>query len=53
MAQINHKALMQLKACKGKLTEQHYRTLRGQVLAGDSDGALQGLRRILRGRKGG
>ena len=45
--QINSKALMQVKACRDRLTPQQYRTLRGQVLAGDADGALKGLRKLL------
>lgn len=47
MQNIDVKALIQLKACRGKLTYQQYKTLRGQVLAGDSDGAMKGLRRLL------
>lgn len=47
MQEIDVKALIQLKACKGRLSPQQYRTLRGQVLAGDGDGALRGLRKIL------
>lgn len=31
-----------------RLTFQQYRTLRGQVLAGDPIGAVNGLRRILK-----
>lgn len=51
MAKIDFKALMHVEGCKDRLTPQEYRTLRGQVLAGDGDGALKGLRRILsRGR---
>ena len=45
--QINYKALIQIKACRGRLTPQQYRTLKGQVLAGDADGALRGLRTLL------
>lgn len=45
---INPVMLMALKANRKELTEQQYRTLRGQVLAGDDVGALKGLRRILR-----
>lgn len=45
---INFKALMQVKACRDRLTVQQYKTLRGQVLAGDGDGALKGLRKLLR-----
>ena len=46
--QIDYKALIQIKACRDRLTPQQYRTLKGQVLAGDADGALRGLRAILR-----
>lgn len=45
--QINYKALMHIKACRERLTAQQYRTLKGQVLAGDADGALRGLRALL------
>ena len=48
---IDYKALMQVKAVKDKLTEQEFRTIRGQIFAGDSDGALKGLRKILFKRK--
>lgn len=44
---INFYALVQVKACKPRLSAQQYKTLRGQILAGDSDGALRGLKRIL------
>lgn len=44
---IDYKALIQLKACRGRLSAQQYRTLRGQVLAGDADGAMKGLRKLL------
>ena len=40
-------AFMQLKAARGKLTKQQYRTLKGQIIAGDSDGAMRGLMTIL------
>ena len=45
---INFYALAQVKACKARLSAQQYKTLRGQILAGDSDGALKGLRSILK-----
>ena len=45
-ADIN--ALMRLKACRGRLTTQQYKTLRGQILAGDSEGAMKGLRKLLK-----
>lgn len=45
--QIDHKALILVKASRGRLTAQQYATIKGQVLAGNGDGALKGLRRIL------
>ena len=48
MIHIDFKALMQLKAVRHRLTVQQYKTLRGQVLAGDAEGAMRGLRRLLR-----
>ena len=42
---------MNLKACRDRLTKQQYKTLKGQILAGDSDGAMKGLRKLLRGRR--
>lgn len=48
MQRIDFKALMHVRACKEKLTPQQFKTLRGQVLAGDGDGAMKGLRRLLR-----
>ena len=47
MQKIDTKALIQIKACRDRLTVQQYRTLRGQVLAGDGDGAMKGLRKLL------
>lgn len=47
MKQINAAALIQIKGARPHLTAQQYRTLRGQVLAGDDAGALKGLRKIL------
>lgn len=47
MQKIDVKALIQLKATKDRLSKQQYKTLRGQVLAGDPDGAMKGLRNIL------
>lgn len=37
-----------LKESQKHLTPQQYRTLKGQVIAGDTDGALKGLRKLLR-----
>ncbi len=47
MKVIDFKAMMHLKACRDKLTVQQYKVLRGQVLAGDADGAMKGLKRLL------
>lgn len=47
MQRIDMKAMMQLKACKDRLTRQQHSTLRGQILAGDSEGAMNGLRKVL------
>lgn len=47
MKNIDVKAMIQLKACRGHLTYQQYKTLRGQVRAGDADGAMRGLQKIL------
>lgn len=49
---IDVAALKILKNAKHLLTKQQYKTLRGQILAGDSDGAIKGLGRILRRRDG-
>lgn len=40
-------ALKHLKRCRGELTLQQVRTLRGQILAGDPAGAISGLQTIL------
>lgn len=40
--------MIQLKACKHRLTNQQHATLKGQILAGDPAGAMKGLRKILR-----
>ena len=46
-----HCFLHKLKKYNPKLTGQEFKTLRGQALAGDIEGATKGLERIL-GRKG-
>lgn len=45
--EINVGALIRLKGARPHLTTQQYKTLRGQVLAGDPDGAMRGLRKLL------
>ena len=47
---IDSGALLILQNTKHRLTMQQYKTLRGQVLAGDPDGAMKGLRNILQRR---
>lgn len=47
-----HTTIKFLDKNKDKLTRQQYKTLRGQVLAGDSDGAIKGFYRLMRKRKG-
>lgn len=47
MQRFDVRAAMNLKACRDRLTKQQYRTLKGQILAGDSDGAMKGLRKLL------
>ena len=48
MREINTMALIQLKGYRNKLTVQQYKTLRGQILAGDDAGAMKGLKKLLR-----
>ena len=50
MNSIN-KALRIIRQNAGRLTRQQVRTLRGQALAGDAQGAMRGLETILK-RKG-
>ncbi len=47
MERFDVRAAMNLKACRDRLTRQQYKTLKGQILAGDSDGAMRGLRKLL------
>ena len=39
--------LIGIKSARRYLTNQQYRTLRGQALSGDLDGALRGLSKIM------
>ena len=47
MREIDPKSLIRLKAHRSQLSHQQYKTLRGQVLAGDAAGAMKGLRKLL------
>lgn len=41
-------ALVALRMARHLITPQQYRTMRGQVLAGDKEGAMRGLQKILK-----
>ena len=43
---IDNKALGRLLAAKQMLTRQQYKTLKGQILAGNADGAMRGLAKL-------
>ena len=45
---IDNKALGRLLAAKPMLTRQQYKTIKGQILAGDADGAMRGLAKLTR-----
>lgn len=53
MKQIDVAALIRLKGNRSKLTMQQYKTLRGQVFAGDAAGAMKGLQKLLNKWNGG
>jgi hypothetical protein len=42
-----NETLRAIKANAGSLTRKQIKTLRGQALAGDIDGAIKGLERLL------
>lgn len=46
-----YNALKEIERNKSKLSKQQYKTLRGQCLAGDVEGALRGLEKILQRKK--
>lgn len=48
-----HAALSYLKKNKPVLTVQQYRTIKGQILAGDEDGAIRGIDRVVERNRGG
>lgn len=47
MQKFDVRAVINLKACRDRLSKQQYKTLKGQILAGDGDGAMRGLRKLL------
>lgn len=40
-----------LKENKKHLTKQQYRTIKGQIIAGDVEGATKGLNKLIRRKK--
>ena len=46
IAMIDNKALGKLLAAKQRLTRQQYKTLKGQILAGNAEGAMRGLAKL-------
>lgn len=48
MRPIDKDAMITLKALRGRLTGQQYSTLKGQILSGDADGAMKGLRKLIK-----
>ena len=47
MDAVNNQALGTLLSHKPQLTRQQYKTLKGQILAGDAEGAMRGLKKLL------
>ena len=47
---VDNKALGRLLANKNKLTRQQYKTIKGQILAGDAEGAMRGLEKLTKKR---
>ena len=43
----DNKALGRLLAAKPMLTRQQYKTIKGQILAGNVDGAMRGLAKLI------
>lgn len=49
---VSKAALKVLKGSRTRLTKQQYKTLKGQILAGDDIGAMKGLAKILYQKEG-
>jgi hypothetical protein len=47
IAMVDQKALGRLLASKPKLSRQQYKTLKGQILAGNAEGAMRGLTKLV------
>ena len=48
---VDNEALGRLLAAKKMLFRQQYKTIKGQILAGDAEGAMRGLETILKRRQ--
>lgn len=48
---INIGALIELNKQKHLLTQQQYKTFKGQILAGNAAGALKGITRLMNRKK--
>lgn len=48
---VHIQALRYIERARPALTPQQFRTIKGQILAGDSDGAMRGLERVLREKR--
>ena len=51
MNTVNTQALIQLNRVRKRLTPQQYKTIRGQILASNAEGALRGLQKLLNTEK--
>ena len=51
MKPTEYEALLILKANRKNLTNQQYKTLRGQVLSGNPEGAIKGLNKLTKEKK--
>lgn len=47
MDAVDNKALGRLLSFRRQLTWRQFKTLRGQILAGDAEAAMKGLKKIL------
>ena len=46
-------ALMEIRQHRHRLTRQQIRTIKGQVLSGDIEGAMRGLNKLIGGERNG
>lgn len=53
MGREQKEALVTLLSCRNDVSRQQFRTLKGQIIAGDAEGARKGLDKILKRNKKG